>query len=115
MRIEYRAPDAACNPYLAFAAMLAAGLEGIEKEYPCPPPAEKSVYQMDEGERQALGITRLPESLWEAIQWAESSQLLRRCLGNHVFTKLIENKRMEWADYRRQVTDYEIRRYLPIL
>jgi glutamine synthetase len=115
MRIEYRAPDAACNPYLAFAAMLAAGLEGIEKEYPCPPPAEKSVYQMDEGERQALGITRLPESLWEAIQWAESSQLLRRCLGDHVFTKLIENKRMEWADYRRQVTDYEIRRYLPIL
>ncbi len=115
VRIEYRAPDAACNPYLAFAVMLAAGLEGIEKEYPCPPPAERSVYQMSEEERRALGITRLPESLWEAIQLAEGSELLRRCLGDHVFHKLIDNKKAEWADYRRHVTDYEVRRYLPIL
>ncbi len=115
VRIEYRAPDPACNPYLAFAAMLAAGLEGIEREYPCPPPADKSVYDMTDQEREERGITHLPGSLWEAIQVAEGSQLLRRCLGEHVFHTLIQNKKIEWSEYRRQVTDYEVRRYLPIL
>ncbi len=115
VRIEYRAPDPACNPYLAFAAMLAAGLEGIEREYPCPPPADKSVYDMTDQEREERGITHLPGSLWEAIQMAEGSQLLRRCLGEHVFHTLIQNKKIEWSEYRRQVTDYEVRRYLPIL
>jgi len=115
VRIEYRAPDPACNPYLAFAAMLAAGLEGIEREYPCPPPADRSVYEMSDQERAERGITHLPGSLWEAIQVAERSELLRRCLGEHVFHTLIQNKKIEWSEYRRQVTDYEVRRYLPIL
>jgi glutamine synthetase len=115
VRIEYRAPDPACNPYLAFAAMLAAGLEGIEREYPCPAPADKSVYEMTDEEREERGITHLPGSLWEAIQLAERSQLLRRCLGEHVFHTLVQNKKIEWGEYRRQVTDYEVRRYLPIL
>lgn len=115
VRIEYRAPDPACNPYLAFAAMLAAGLEGIEREYPCPPPADRSVYEMSDRERAERGITHLPGSLWEAIQVAERSELLRRCLGEHVFHTLIQNKKIEWSEYRRQVTDYEVRRYLPIL
>ncbi|HXG43100.1 MAG TPA: glutamine synthetase family protein [Dehalococcoidia bacterium] len=115
VRIEYRAPDPACNPYLAFAAMLAAGLEGIEREYPCPPPADRSVYEMSDQERAERGITHLPGSLWEAIQMAERSELLRRCLGEHVFHTLVQNKKIEWSDYRRQVTDYEVRRYLPIL
>jgi glutamine synthetase len=115
VRIEYRAPDAACNPYLAFAVMLAAGLEGIEKEYLCPEPADRTVYEMTEEERRQRGITHLPGSLWEAIQLAERSELLRRCLGEHVFHTLIENKKIEWSEYRRHVTDYEIKRYLPIL
>ena len=114
-RIEYRSPDPACNPYLAFAAMLAAGLEGIEKEYPCPDPVEENVYEMSEQERQERGIAHLPGSLWEAIELAEGSDLLRRCLGDHLFDSLISNKRIEWSDYRRQVTDYELRRYLPTL
>jgi glutamine synthetase len=114
-RIEYRSPDPACNPYLAFAVMLAAGLEGIEKEYPCPDPVEENVYEMSEQDRQERGIDHLPGSLWEAIELAEGSNLLRRCLGDHLFDSLISNKKIEWSDYRRQVTDYELRRYLPTL
>ncbi|MBI1886095.1 MAG: glutamine synthetase [Chloroflexi bacterium] len=115
MRIEYRAPDPACNPYLAFAAMLGGGLEGIEKEYPCPDPMQENVLAMSEEEKRARGIAHLPGSLWEAIEVAEGSDLLRRCLGDHVLESLITNKKLEWRDYRRQVTDYEIRRYLPML
>jgi len=114
-RIEYRSPDPACNPYLAFAVMLAAGLEGIEKEYPCPDPVEENVYEMTEEDRQERGIAHLPGSLWEAIELAEGSDLLRRCLGDHLFDSLLSNKRIEWSDYRRQVTDYELKRYLPTL
>jgi len=114
-RIEYRSPDPACNPYLAFAVMLAAGLEGIEKEYPCPEPVEENVYEMSEEERRERGIAHLPGSLWEAIELAEGSDLLRRCLGDHLFDSLITSKKIEWSDYRRQVTDYELKRYLPIL
>ena len=114
-RIEYRAADPACNPYLIFAAMLVAGLEGIEKEYPCPEPVEENVFDMSEAARQERGIAHLPGSLWEAIELAEGSDLLRRCLGDHLFDSLITNKKIEWSDYRRQVTDYELKRYLPML
>jgi len=114
-RMEYRAPDPACNPYLAFAVMLAAGLEGVEKEYPCPEPVEENVFRMSEEEREKRGIEHLPGSLFEAIQEAQKSELLRRCLGDHVFESLIKNKLIEWSDYRRHVTDYEIKRYLPLL
>ena len=114
-RIEYRAPDPACNPYLAFAAMLAAGLEGIEKEYPCPQPVERNVFAMTDEERKQDGISHLPGSLWEAIEYAEGSELLRRCLGDHLFESLLTNKKIEWSNFRRHVTDYELKRYLPIL
>lgn len=114
-RIEYRAADPACSPYLAFAAMLAAGLEGIEKEYPCPEPVEENVFEMTEHGRKERGIDHLPGSLWEAIEYAESSDLLRRCLGDHLFQSLLTNKKIEWSNFRRQVTDYELKRYLPIL
>ena len=114
-RIEYRAPDPACNPYLAFAAMLTAGLEGIEQGYECPPPVEENVYEMSEQKRRELGIGQLPGDLWEAIELAEESALVRRALGDHVFEKFIENKKIEWANYRSQVTEYELERYLPIL
>ena len=114
-RIEYRSPDAACNPYLAFAVMLAAGLEGVEKEYPCPESASGNVFEMDEEERRARGIERLPSSLSEAMEVAEGSELLRRCLGDQLMESLLVNKRMEWESYRRQVTEFELKRYLPIL
>ncbi len=114
-RIEYRSPDPACNPYLAFSAMLAAGLEGIEKEYPLGEPTEENVFEMSAAERTKRGIKVLPGSLIEAIEVAETSDLLRRALGDHVFDMLIANKRIEWDQYRTQITDYELRRYLPIL
>jgi glutamine synthetase len=114
-RIEFRAPDPACNPYLAFAVMLAAGLEGIEKGYECPPSVERNVYEMTEEERQELGIGTLPADLGHAIEAAESSALLRKALGDHVFDKLIQNKKIEWNTYRAQVSEYELERYLPIL
>jgi glutamine synthetase len=114
-RIEYRSPDAACNPYLAFAAMLAAGLEGIEKEYPLAEPTEENVFEMAEEERERRSIELLPGSLGEAIQAAEESELLRRCLGDHVFGSLLKNKKIEWDAIRSHVTDFELDRYLRIL
>jgi glutamine synthetase len=114
-RIEYRSPDPACNPYLAFAVMLAAGLEGIEKEYPLSEPTEENVFEMTEDERIKRGIELLPGDLHEAIEAAEESTLLRRSLGDHVFESLIKNKRIEWDAYRTHVTDFERERYLSVL
>jgi len=114
-RIEYRSPDPACNPYLAFSVMLAAGLEGIEKEYEVPDPVEENVYEMTEEERRERGIDTLPGSLWEAIQLTEKSELVQEALGDHVFDAFIKNKKIEWDQYRSQVTEYELKRYLPIL
>ena len=115
LRIEYRAPDPACNPYLAFSVMLAAGLTGIEREYPAPPPVEENVFDMRVEERARRGIGTIPMSLWEAIVVAEKSELLRQSLGDHVFKSFIQNKKIEWDRYRSHVTDYEIKRYLTIL
>jgi glutamine synthetase len=114
-RIEFRSPDPACNPYLAFSALLAAGLEGIEKQYELQPATESNVYQMTEVERKAKGIGMLPEDLWEAVQIAEESELLKRCLGDSTFEKFIQNKKMEWDSYRNVVTAWELDNYLPIL
>ena len=114
-RIEYRAPDPACNPYLAFAVMLAAGLSGIEHDDPLPEPTEENVFEMTEEERQSRGIELLPDSLHDAIEAAEESELVRECLGNHVFESLIKNKKIEWAAYRAYVTDFERERYLSVL
>lgn len=115
MRIEFRSPDPACNPYLAFAAMLAAGLKGIECKYELPEPVEEDIYHMDEKRRQELNIQSLPASLFEAISELESSELLRETLGNHVFYKFISNKKAEWDEFRIHVSQYEIEKYLPIL
>jgi glutamine synthetase len=114
-RIEYRSPDPACNPYLAFAVMLAAGLEGIEKGYQPPEPVEENVYEMSDEERASRGIATLPGSLWEAIELTEKSEVVRKALGDHLFDAFIKNKKIEWDRYRSQVTDYEIQKYLPIL
>ena len=115
VRVEYRAPDPACNPYLAFSVMLAAGLKGIEEEYPVPPPVEGNVFAMPAQERQSRGLRVLPSSLGEAIALAEDSDLLREALGEHIFTSFVRNKMIEWEQYRATVTDYEVARYLPIL
>ena len=114
-RIEFRSPDPACNPYLAFSVMLAAGLEGIEKGYEVPEPIEENVYEMTEEERDKRGIDTLPASLLEAIQITEKSELVRKALGDHVFDAFIQNKKIEWDQYRTQVTEYELQKYLAIL
>jgi glutamine synthetase len=114
-RIEFRSPDPACNPYLTFSVMLAAGLEGIEKGLEPPPPVEENVYEMTPEEREQRGISTLPASLLEAILLAEKSELVRKALGEHVFEAFIQNKKIEWNQYRAQVTEYELKKYLPIL
>jgi glutamine synthetase len=114
-RIELRCPDPACNPYLAFAVMLAAGLKGIEKGYELPPPVEEDIFEMSEQQRIEHGIDALPGSLAEAIQYTEKSELVKETLGDHIFQKFIENKKIEWDQYRIHVSQYEIDKYLPIL
>lgn len=114
-RIECRFPDPACNPYLTFSVMLAAGLDGIKNRLALPKPVEADIYEMDEIERKAKRIETLPGSLIEALEASERSVFLKGALGEHVFEKFIENKKIEWNDYRTKVTDYEIKKYLPIL
>jgi glutamine synthetase len=114
-RAELRCPDPACNPYLAFAVMLAAGLKGIEGEYELPDPIEEDVYEMSVKAQEEAGIESLPGSLDEAIALTEKSELVREALGDHIFEKFIENKKIEWDDYRTHVSRYELKRYLPIL
>ena len=114
-RIECRFPDPACNPYLAFSVMLAAGLDGIKNKSQLAKSVEADIYEMDHLERKAKKIETLPGSLSEAVEEASRSELLRETLGEHVFDKFIENKKIEWDDYRTKVTDYEVKRYLPIL
>jgi len=114
-RIELRSPDPACNPYLAFAVMLAAGLKGIEDQEDLPPEASNNIYEMAEEERGEAGIESLPEDLSEAIRAAEGSELLHETLGTHVLEYLVRNKREEWDAYKAYVTPYELERYLPLL
>jgi glutamine synthetase len=114
-RIEYRSPDPACNPYLAFSVMLAAGLQGIEQAYALPEPVEEDIFEMTPQRRSELGIESLPGNLFEALQLAERSDLVREALGEHVFTKFVENRKIEWDRYRIQVSRYELEEYLPIL
>ena len=113
--MELRCPDPACNPYLTFAALLQAGLEGIEKGYELPEPMEKNLYHLSGEERRRLGVEQLPESLGEAIELTAESELVLRTLGEHMFNRYVEIKRQEWDDYRVQVTQWELDRYLSIL
>ncbi|MDP2931818.1 MAG: glutamine synthetase family protein [Chloroflexota bacterium] len=114
-RFEIRSPDPACTPYLCFSVLLAAGLAGIEQGLEPPEPVEENVYEMSDEKRKSLGIGVLPASLQEAIQITEHSKLVREALGEHTFNSFIQNKKIEWDKYRTQVTDYELKRYLPIL
>jgi glutamine synthetase len=114
-RIEYRAPDPACNPYLAFAVILAAGLKGVAEGYDLPEPTETNLYQSTAEQRSAGGVSVLPQSLSDAIGEMERSELVRETLGEHVFEWFIRNKQAEWAEYKTQVTQFELDRYLPRL
>jgi glutamine synthetase len=114
-RVEFRSVDSACNPYLAFALILAAGLKGIEADYELPPGAEDDVWALTSAERRSLGIAPLPQSLDEAINVMQDSELVAETLGEHVFDFFLRNKRNEWRDYRHQVTEFELDRYLPML
>jgi glutamine synthetase len=113
-RVEYRSPDAACNPYLVFALLLAAGLEGIRRNYPIPE-VVGGIHQMSTQERKEAGVEVLPSDLNEAIRAARESQLARRVLGDTLFQKFLDNKKMEWDTYRAQVHQYELDRYLSVL
>ena len=114
-RCELRNPDVACNPYLAFSVMLAAGLKGIEEKLEAPAPVEKNIYALSEQERQKYGIEQLPESLGHAIAVMNKSDLVKQTLGDHIFENFLHVKRKEWDTYRLQVTKWELDNYLPLL
>ena len=114
-RIEFRSPDPACNPYLAFSVILSAGLKGIDEGYELPPEATDNIYEMSDHERRAGGIAYLPDDLYEAIREMESSDLVAETLGEQVFEYLLRNKRDEWNSYKSYVSPFEVERYLPIL
>jgi glutamine synthetase len=114
-RAEIRCPDPACNPYLTFATLLHAGLEGIEQGYELEPPMERNLYHLSAEERRAQGIVSLPETLGEAIDELAASDLMRRALGEHIFDAYVKLKRSEWDEYRVQLTQWELDRYLGVL
>lgn len=114
-RIEFRSPDPACNPYLAFAVMLAAGLTGVTNKYRLPDPVEEDIFEMDEKARAKAKIASLPGSLLEAIAAVSKSKLVKETLGDHIFHKFVENKKVEWDMFRTHVSQFEIDRYLPML
>jgi glutamine synthetase len=114
-RAEIRCPDPACNPYLTFAALLHAGLEGIEQGYELPEPMETNLYHLTPEQRRERGIVSLPETLGEAIDALAESELARKALGPHIFDRYIELKRKEWDEYRVQLTGWELERYLSVL
>ena len=114
-RAEIRCPDPACNPYLTFAALLHAGLDGIEKGYELPAPMDTNLYDLSHDERVRAEIQALPESLGDAIELGAESELLLRAFGEHIHNRFVDIKRAEWDDYRVQITPYELERYLPIM
>jgi len=114
-RMELRCPDPSGNPYLQFAVMLQAGLKGIQEGYKLPEPMELNLYHLSDEERAERGIKSLPASLGEAIAITEKSELVKEALGKHTFERFISVKKQEWDDFRIQVTEYELKRYLPIL
>jgi glutamine synthetase len=111
-RIELRCPDPSCNPYLAFAVMLRAGLDGVERGLEPPPAAEEDLYAMDEERRRERHLATLPGSLAEALELLEQDEVAQQALGEHVYARFVEAKRREWDEYRTRVTTWEVERYL---
>ncbi|QPV64640.1 type I glutamate--ammonia ligase [Halosimplex litoreum] len=111
-RIEARFPDPSCNPYLAFAALIHAGLDGIERELDCDDPVRENIYEFDEQKREEYGITTLPSNLGEALDALETDEVIQDALGEHVYENFVEAKSQEYDDYRVDVSDWELDRYL---
>ncbi|HHW44124.1 type I glutamate--ammonia ligase [Desulfofundulus thermobenzoicus] len=111
-RIELRSPDPACNPYLALAVCLKAGLDGIKNRIAPPPPCDRNIYAMTEREREELGIGCLPQNLKEAMDELVRDEVIREALGPHVFDRFMEAKQIEWDRYRTQVHPWELEEYL---
>ena len=111
-RLEYRSPDPACNPYLAFSVMLAAGLRGIDQGYELPAEADSNLFEMDDAALAKLGIDNLPQSLSDALRAMEKSELVQETLGEHIFEWFLRNKRSEWRNYKTHVSGFELDRYL---
>jgi len=114
-RIEIRSPDPACNPYLTFAVMLRAGLDGIEKKMELMPASDNNIYEMTEKERKDANILALPDSLSKAVHYMEKDELVRDALGDHIFEQFMRNKKITWEEHQAQVTSYEIEKFMPIL
>jgi glutamine synthetase len=114
-RLEYRSPDPAANPYLAFSVLLAAGLKGIEDGYTLPPEAEANLFELSDEELAKLGVDQLPQSLSDALRVMEQSELVAETLGDHIFEWFLRNKRNEWRAYKTHVTEFELDRYLRAL
>jgi glutamine synthetase len=114
-RFEFRAPDPACNPYLAFAVLLSAGLAGIDGNYDLSDPIEENIFQMPPEEKERRGITELPGNLYAAICEVKKSDLVRETMGDHMFEQFVRNKEIEWDNYRIHVSRYELEKYFPIL
>jgi glutamine synthetase len=115
VRVEYRSPDAAANPYLALSAVLAAGMAGIRNGYELPPEVQDDVHALTASERAAAGVARLPETLADALDRMERSELMAEALGEHVFSWFLRNKRKEWDRYQHHVSRFELETYLPVL
>ena len=113
-RIELRCPDPSCNPYLAFATMLAAGIDGIENELPLPEPVEENLYHFTDEDLKRRGIPTLPATLGEAVAEMEADPIVREALGDHVFERLTEAQLTEWGEFRRHVSSWERERYLEV-
>ncbi len=111
-RVELRSPDPACNPYLVFATLLAAGLEGIREKLPAPEALAGNIFELSEEERQKQGVENLPSNLWEAVQELKKDDFLHRVLGDHIFRKYVEAKEQEWKRFAEDVSSWEIREYL---
>jgi glutamine synthetase len=114
-RLELRNPDPAGNPYLQFTVMLAAGMKGIEEKIEPPPPVEKNIFKLNKKDKEELGIDTLPGSLGEALEYMEQSSLVKESLGDHIFEHFLYVKTKEWEEYRSEVTEWELKRLLPIL
>jgi glutamine synthetase len=115
VRLEYRSPDPACNPYLAFSVMLAAGLAGIEHGYELPAEAEANLFELSDADLTKAGVTQLPQSLSDALRQMESSELVAACLGEHLFDWFLRNKRREWQSYKTHISQFELDRYYSTL
>jgi glutamine synthetase len=114
-RIEYRSPDPATNPYLAFSVLLAAGLKGVAEGYELPVEADANLFEMDDAALGKLGIDTLPQSLSDSLKVMEQSTLVREALGEHIFEWFLRNKRTEWREYKTHVSQFELNRYLRAL